>query len=380
MPDRSYGKVGNMRTALPRDTDWMPAAGYWWRFNQYEIVSGVIRPTRDARLEEYDPWKQYLKTRTRGGETLPAYAEFVNLRNSLSRGIPEAEAAVLDWCSRYGLPGMLPHQIRSITLAPRWRSASEDGEIIVPSQRHYVRTHHGWAGRDADVRPTKVEYSFNRPELKGLPVPRDVAPDAWEQTCVLRQPLRSPEHIRESLRETWWEYFPAVPQDEAETYDYPIPLSEDFWRLYAEPYGEFLHGVQYLGEALWSLRHHQPVDVSAVEDARIVKRGVFLLETLLAPATVTAVPMADGTFAQAWICGSLLSAFALMALQDLTESRRVRDCAAEPCGRLFVSQHPAALYCSDACRWKMQKRASRRRVAERSATAPSTNTSPEESQ
>lgn len=337
----------------------------------------MIRPARGALLEAYDPWKLYLGSRVRGQETLPTYAKFVNLRNSLSRGIPDAEAAILNWCSRFGLPGMLPHQIRGITLAPRWRSVSEGDEIIVPSQRHYVRTHHGWAGRIADVQPRTVVHSFNRPELNGLAVPREVAPDAWERTRVLRQPLRSPEHTSESLRETWWKYFPDVPSDEAETYAYPIPLSEEFWRLYAEPYAEFLDGMQYLAEALWCLQQHHPRDTSIAEDARAVSRGVFMLETLLAPATITIVPKPDGRFAQEWICGSLLSAFALMALQDLTESRRVRECAAQ-CGRLFVSQHPAALYCSDACRWKMQKRASRRRAAEK-ISSPVNNTTSQES-
>jgi hypothetical protein len=263
---------------------------------------------------------------------------------------------------------MLLHETRSVTLAPRWASLKEGASLIVPGQVQYVRTNRGWAEKRALLQPASFGYSFNRPELDGLPVPEEAAPGAWARAGVLHQSLRSPEHTNEKLRETWWKFFPDVPEEDAETYRYPVPLSAEFWHQYAEPYSQLLDGIQCLAEALWALEHHRPANTTSDADAKHVAQGVFLLDMLLAPASVTLVPKPNGTFSQEWVCGSLLSAFAMMAVQDLTESRRVRDCAAR-CGRLFVSQHPAALYCSDACRWKMQKRQLRKRKAEKTAVA-----------
>lgn len=174
---------------------------------------------------------------------------------------------------------------------------------------------------------------------------------------MLRQSLRSAEIFQETLREGWWSYFPDVPAEEAETYAYPAPLSEAFWRLYAEPYSTFIEALQRLTEALWDLEHHKPRKQTTETDRPRVAEGRAMLHALLAPASPAVVPQDDGSFRQEWVCGSLLSAFAMMALQDLTESRRVRGC--DVCHRLFVSQHPRALYCSPVCRWKLQKRRQR---------------------
>ena len=200
-----------MRTP-PRDTDWMPSGGRWWRFDKYEIRGGALRPAPSTQLKAYDPWKRYLRSRTRGQETLPPYAEFVNLRQSLSLGVQESEAAILEWCSRYGLPGMLLHQTRSVTLAPRWVTVGDKPSLIVPGQVQYVRTNNGWAEKRTTLQPVSVESSFNRPELEGSPVPEKEAPGAWARAGVLRQSLRSPEHSNERLRETYGSSFPTCPK------------------------------------------------------------------------------------------------------------------------------------------------------------------------
>jgi hypothetical protein len=352
-------------TGEPRDTDWMPGAGRWWRFDKYEIRSGTIRPAVGAKLEVYDPWKVFLRSRTRGDERPPPYARFINLRQSLALGLSQSEAAILQWCSEFGLLGILLHETRSVTLAPRWIPLAEDTPVLLPGQLQYVRTNGGWAARRAIFRPQSVDHSLSGPDLQGAPVPESEAPEAWARTGILRQPLRSPENRHERLQETWSKFFPDVPEAEGEIHQYPMPLSSEFWRHYAEPYGEFLDGLQCLAEVQEELDHHS-TEPAGVDSAKHVSRGVALMDTLLAPTSVTLVPKADGTFSQEWVCGSLLSALAMMAVQDRTENRRVRDCAAR-CGRLFISQHPAALYCSDACRWKMQKRVHRLRGVEKLA-------------
>ncbi len=353
-----------MRTSISAQKDWIAGRGGWWRFGRYEMSGGYIRPARDARLDGYDPWSLYRGTRQRGYEWVPPYGDFVNLRSELSKA--DWEKRVLDWCSRYGLPGVLLHQTLAVTLAPRWTSVPGMEPYLVPEQDEFVRTSTGWSIKHNRFMTITTESKRKSQKLEGTLVARDVAPDAWARVGVVRQELRSGDLAREPLRDTWWKYFPEVPEDEAETFRYPAPLSEAFWRSYAEPYAAFLDSMQLMANALWDLEHHQPIALSSRVDRSHVADGRRLLHALLAPASPTIVAARDGSFSQQWVCGSLLSAFAMMALQDLTEGQRVRRCSA--CERLFVSQHPAALYCSGQCRWKIQKR--RQRENQIGDTAP----------
>ena len=337
--------------------DWVVAGGCWWRFDRYRVKDGYLRPVAGARIETYRPWAQYTGTKIRGDEWRPPYADFVNLREDLALPRQDAEKQIATWCARYGLLGLGLHQFRTVTLAPRWRRSPEMSPLLVPAQEHYVHTSTGWVSKRLFLRPERMESFLSaHPELEGALVPREVAPEAWARVGGLRQGLRSAELSVEPLQLTWSTFFPDVAREEAETFPYPAPLSEEFWRAYAEPWGDFVDGMQRLDEALWDLDHHKSGEVSRL-DAERVEEGRGLLEALLAPAGVTVVPETDGSFSQQWVWGSLLNAFAMMALHDLTESRRVRRC--DTCGRLFVSQHPLALYCSRVCRWKRQKQRQR---------------------
>jgi hypothetical protein len=39
----------------------------------------------------------------------------------------------------------------------------------------------------------------------------------------------------ESISEGWGLYFPEVPEAEKDNFNYPVPFSQRFWRLYGEP-------------------------------------------------------------------------------------------------------------------------------------------------
>lgn len=354
---RTPKKESKLRT-VEEARDWQAAAGKWWRFTGYEIRDGYIRPAPDAQLETYDPWEAYQRTKRRGKEVLPPYARFVNLAVYLmSHDLTEARRHIADWCATFGLPGTLLHQVRTVTLAPRWLSITRDEQLLVPTQEQFVRTSTGWATRRTRFQAMDLAQAKTL-DLDGSLVAHASAPEAWSRVGVLRHPLKSAEVVQETLRETWARFFPDVPAEEAETHAYPMPLSEEFWRAYAEPYGTFLDALQCIREALWDLEHHRPQRKHQPSDFKLVWDGKRLLDHLLAPASAAIVPQPDGTFTQEWVCGSLLSAFAMMALQDLTEKRRVRRCDA--CQRLYVSQHPGALYCSSLCRWKVQKRRQRK--------------------
>lgn len=349
-----------MRTEqLPDQVDLLFSGGRWWRAGAYAAADGYVRPAEGKRVVEYDAWSGYRKTRRQrtpaGHEEgwIPPYAEFANLHSD-----PRQER-ILDFCRKFGLPGSLLHQMEVVTLAPRW-ARLEDGDVLVPAQQQFIRTNTGWRGKRSFFVGSLLNRTSTASPTDGRLVPAEDAPEAWQRVGVLRRDLRSPDVIVEPLSNTWAKYFPAVPPAEAETFQYPMPLTAEFWRAYAEPQTAILEAIQVLSQALWELRHHKAEPERTKADENHVGVGVTLLHALLAPASATIVPLRDGTFGQQWACGSLLSAMAMMALHDLTENRRVRACAV--CGRMFVSQHPAATYCREQCRWAQQKRKQRDRA------------------
>ena len=126
-------------------------AGYWWRFARYEIRDGVIRPVKGATCEQYDPWALFEAARDgfqrpRQGKRMmePPYQELFALwqriedryalpqwagagpefnRRRISDGGTSMDfdaQMVTDWCSRFGLLGILPQCASSITLPARW--------------------------------------------------------------------------------------------------------------------------------------------------------------------------------------------------------------------------------------------------------------------
>jgi hypothetical protein len=108
---------------------------------------------------------------------------------------------------------------------------------------------------------------------------------------------------------------------------------------------------------------------SAVDYMYRIDTAVRALHTLLAPVQPSLTVGSDAQYRQTWRTRSLLSSFALMALLDLTEQRRVLTC--RTCGRVFVSGAYQARYCSERCRATAQKRAYRARARWRHSTTDS---------
>src|ERR1700687_2656608 len=104
-------------------------AGNWWKFDRYELSGGMIRPARGAKLSRYDPWDDQDPAAPLQQDRVPAYRSLLDIVNRLrylespspqnrfGRLHPRSEEELLDWCSRYGLLGLLPHDAVSITLA-----------------------------------------------------------------------------------------------------------------------------------------------------------------------------------------------------------------------------------------------------------------------
>lgn len=149
-------------------------SGGWWRFSRYEIRDGAIIPAEDARLEQYDPWETYRASKRDASVSRPYQSlirlllslgafrdethdmwrlerdgEFRTLNKNVSLRIPNKDLtfapgeqqAIVDWCSRYGLLGILPHAAISIELPLRFGLRTGRGRHL---QRQRIRVNGKW--------------------------------------------------------------------------------------------------------------------------------------------------------------------------------------------------------------------------------------------
>jgi hypothetical protein len=239
--------------------------------------------------------------------------------------------ALLEWCERHGLLGVLLHRAHTVVLEPQWKKARAGRGRAKVTQDRFERSHAGWSG-------WRSWASGPEERLQG-----ELRPSG-----VLLQKLRSFESVWEPLTTTWGRFFPGIPPERSGTYAYPVPISDRFWRLYGEPIDAFSDAAEALRDAL------RDVDASS-EERR--KQGGQALNALVAPVGVS-IATEKGPFRQKWRCPSLLASFAMMALLDLTGQRRVRTC--DVCGSTFVSASQRARYCSVRCRRTAQQRVYRR--------------------
>lgn len=345
-------------------------AGGWARFNQYEVCDGYIRPVLGAQLLFYDPWEAYRSAPHGRGEADPPYQSLLRLVEGLRVAAAAQDLSRLaDWCSQHGLLGVLLQRAQMAVLYPRFRplpggmrvSVEEAGEEHVPSSvlwsavRCYFRSSIGWAVRE--MSGDNAVFMTDAPEREDELAPSDRIPSGAPPLGALLQDLRRAQWQFEPLDGTWGRFFPNVPEDQRATYFYPPPMSENFWRMYAEPVDAFIDGALALYQAIAGLRHVKPFADVSEEDRIEGARGLDILHALTSTVRVTIVPQADGTVRQRWLAPSLLASYAMMVLQDLTEHRRPRAC--EKCGNLFTSPAYQARYCSPRCRQAAQKRAYR---------------------
>ena len=237
------------------------ARGKWWRFGSYRVQNNVIRPVDGTALEAYDPWQSYGDSVSGKGPVRdarqkrmvePPYRTLLDLVDHVGSAggqwleEPNKEVAKLveDWCSQFGLLGILPHCAQTVVLAARWQAFPVGGGFLMPAAAHYVRTATGWEGvssgpfksldktyqEEHQIKEGDLIAAEALEELRGFPRPG----------VILRPSLGKSNLESQPLSKSWARYFPQVHEWEAETYQYPIPLSRQFWEIYTEPMKNFL--------------------------------------------------------------------------------------------------------------------------------------------
>ncbi len=346
------------------------SAGFWWRFDRYEIRDGYVRPTLGAALERFDPWIEYREARAGHGAQRRPFTDLLELVRDLVIGSapdgdqilpldPQGEERLSRWCGRYGLLGILPHRAHMVTLAPRWEPLEGRQDDLAQTQRQFLRTSEGWvtAGRSRYL--PRAGSGGDEQRVLGAVIPMSKVPRSWPRPGVAIQGLLMPAWDHEPLSKTWASFFPDVPHKERETYPYPAPLSEAFWRSYAEPVSDFFEAATLLLGVVQGLKPIGPLSTASEGALAGVRARMDTLHKLAETVSPALEPTEDGGFHQRWLASTLLGAFAMMVLLDLTEQNRLLEC--EACGRLFVTTSYQARYCSDTCRYRVQKQRHRAR-------------------
>jgi hypothetical protein len=345
----------------------------WWRFERYELKSGKIRPARNANGGRYEPWKMYesSKVETKG---ISPYAELLTLLNFLKLAPPsnykgiceffaheelierarlteEHEQAILDWCAKWGLLGLLSHKTSLIHLAPRLCANNK------VTQSSYQRSNGAW---NEDTGEWHFSTAADASSSYHQRVPYALVTFEDEGGAPMSE---------QSIERAVWPYFPSVPRKRALKFQYHEPLSDEFWHGYAEPLTEFLLFAQRLALAIQRISPTFLAENARRErrfDASSPKPGDemdFLptcqdMEPLIAPVGQSVSFTDDRSKVQLrWKTPSLLSCFAQMALQDALWGTRVEMCPA--CHRAFTTTSYQAIYCSENCAWRERKRKAR---------------------
>lgn len=342
-----------------------PQASCWWRFTRYQMRKGYIRPARGAKLVAYDPLEKWSETRASHrrsfqiGVSMTPYQSLMDLLASLRYQRPgeasqeisrfslerdpsppplstDSEARLLAWCADWGLLGVLPHFVRQVTLTPpnepQWNSTREWEAHF---QVQYNWTSRGWQ-----------ERLFRTLQ------------DSWIPAGVLYEAGGRLGH--DQLTGVWSTFFPDVPVEQRAVFPYPLPLTDDFWRIYSEPISRFVSTALLLQDAIRtagvrgrarSSMNSVPVDFLS---------GAAHISDLVAPVRLQAELKPRTGVKIGWGAPSLLSMLATMAFADLSDDQsgvragRSIECAA--CGRTFIARAYQARYCSERCRWRQQQR------------------------
>ncbi len=366
----------------------------WWKFDRYEIKDNYIQPAPGAELRQFDPWEEQHRSRI-DSSVQPLYQGILAMLKQLgvdylhypweyaqlvsisrSRGKPmmkftpragiahaplregqtswpasieseidtwkryprdaekrEAEsAAILNWCNRYGLLGVLPHVAQRCTVHPRRISG---GRFMAKWEvTTYSRANGRWT--------SGLSYEMGR----GLAAEPEVLLQSDEQFSDGQQSV-----ALEGIEETWGHFFPSVPVRTRREYRYPCPLSEEFWHVYAEPVPVFVRHALVLQQAIEPLAPGSDL-------GRIIaqEKAIAFLNGLIAPIAQEAFISTAGV-RQRWVFPSLLSILAKMALEDLALGALFRYCT--NCDMPFVSNAYQQLYCSKTCAWRDRKRKAR---------------------
>lgn len=307
--------------------------GYWWRASRYELRDGRIVPAGAVR--QYDPAKQD----PRPHESLFALAHSLRLTEGRLPPFNEIDPGpVLEWVTRFGLLGILPARLLQLRAAAVWRLHAG---VLLPATQTQTRTPTGW----------KEQISFAltpAPDSakEGEPVPQDLAPAAPE-AIMLNWEARDYQ-VGTPAALGLNRFFGVATQD-ADGHQYPMPLSDSFWREYGEPLPLVLNAIAQLARAISGIGKKAPTAFDAVN---WMLTGA---QPFIQPARIADAATRDGL-----TMPTIIHTMAEAIRRDSLANVKPRNCP--NCGSLFQASEPRRVYCGPRCQERFKQREYRRRL------------------
>jgi hypothetical protein len=290
----------------------------------------------------------------------------------LPRALTEkSQQRIVEWCRQYGLLGLLPHQVESVTLYPRYRRNERLPGFFAPTYSKYVRAGTWWH-QESVAEPLDAVSDKSGGRREGDLVPRTKLKKDWPGTSCVVKDLSS--MTREGLLyipaahrdiEAWGRYFVGVHPFDEETYDYPLPYTKEFWDSYGEPLLEFVQAAKLLSYSVGWLGMTEPSrDQSEEEFKSKWDDAREVLNVLAAPTSTVLVERPDGRLAEVVESPSLLGELATSAIFELSR-RQLLTCRNPECQGSFSTAAYQQLYCKPKCKEVIKKRRDREKTRER---------------
>lgn len=365
----------------------------WPRFSRYEVVDGIIRPHAKATIEWYDPAQE---DASRPDGERP-YQELMRVVQRLQIRQPHGGAPyeiagrraaedLLQWCRRFGLLGILPHQWVGASFAPRWYPAAEwlsetvdktldpksvFGSRLVAVQHQVWRIAGGWS---VNLRIPDRFTDDSSLEGEVATAGDDETANEFQPPHALLRDLNTDKVTRISLDDPhWYSFFPAITlAPTARDFFYSWPRREPFWRGYGEPLWSFVHTVNIMVRTVAAMEAK-----AGLQNLQAALAEVNQLASVVSP--VAALGREDYPHPRMqWSSPSLIGLLAFHLLNDLAGRHTIRRC--EECGGYFVKRRDdrrTRLYCSPRCRSTAQQRR-HRKGGSTPPTAPTKTNSKEE--
>jgi hypothetical protein len=309
----------------------------WWKFDEYELRDGLICPSQKAlasALETYNPWKMHRDSdespyqelsclvRRLGVNWVELCANYEEVDDEGPYTSEPSEehfndsvgSAVIQFCNRFGLFGILSQQALSIRDIP----FIVDEYYGLITQNEYVRIGGVWTDRKREI---EVD------DLNEIPGPPDL-PDP----AIVHYPFFGPlfaGSIRTSKIDVSKRYM---------GYKF-MPLTRNFWSSYREPLSDWLRFAWAFDQALEPAGHLEFDYLLSSTSEPLVSGESIDVSSNRAP--------------------SLLAIFALMAAEDKRRYGRLIRC--KVCGMPVQATRATRKYCGRRCKSRDKKREQRLR-------------------
>lgn len=296
----------------------------WYKWSDYELVDGVIKPVKGARSIEYNPFDNYLdrlRMKKPVKKTSPRenyiHASFANIDY-------KNENEILEWVKTYGVP----YSYYVDSSGERMKCFPQ-----VPPQR---------------------SNSFAKDMSDELSISEIVSEiQAFRRTInfysLIRQKPINTSALRECINQIGFQQ------------EYLITTTNLDDRSPSSAHKAF--GLQLIEEAFekfdkpcYGLEELQTFEEEYGGIENIIEEYIQNVLNITTQSVTEIVRFHGDQLQVTYQYGSLLALMYKMLVFDWTKSIEMRTCADNSCRRFFIPYHPSSIYCADECRNRVSAR------------------------